>query len=321
MNYAKHHMWPTTLNSKQDIAQSEVTRLKSLLCGWNNKPIIENKLHSLYNIYYNGVSGYSLSKVFDLISKNIQNVSIDYVEVLTGSNVDKYVVPESIRSIGLELRTEDNEIIFSSQDEGFISAYVLPSSCSYEGSLNEVPNIQNYCNFSPSHAGTSKYFESDIFDIYHNLFRSEFRLTVSAIIQLLKLQSQIKQKITINYKSARFFSSIEFIVIIPNQINNLSKSNLCCIDTLILTEGDIISMIVHIEKLIAEGNCVICSPLGYAPSLFKANTQQNIKSIKYFRGNSPVSDCQVENEKTAMTINPTPNSKNCNVNTLDFLIT
>ena len=101
-SYAQTQVWPTTLNPKKDIFESEKLRYTALIKNLRYGDNI-NELDAISGENYNPVTGYSLSEIFDSISENIQGAIIDHIEFSTGSNVERYVIPECIKPIGLNI--------------------------------------------------------------------------------------------------------------------------------------------------------------------------------------------------------------------------
>ena len=319
--YAENQVWPTTLNPKIDIFESEKKRYDALIEQWRHvdkKPEINTISHKKFNT----IIGYSLSEVFNSISENIEGIVIDHIKLSTGSNIEKYVVPECIKTIGLNIALKDGKTIYSSQDEESILKYVLPSSCSFNGTLNDALSLDEH-KFSDSFVDAVNHscLGPEIFHIYNNLYKNRFYLTRHAKDLLNQIQAVENKSITIEYKSARFYSGIEAIILLPNRINSKSEVNLYCIDSLVLNKNNINKTLEEIEKSLALNTCVIICPSGYAIPIFKSNTNLKISNFTCMHEEKILSDHDNEFINSAITINPAINSSNLRINTLNFLIT
>ena len=316
--FSKTHCWPTTLNSMQDIRGSEANRLEMLTTNWLDTDLVD-KIDDTHWNSFNGISGFSLQEIFSAVSQCVAGVTLDHFEVLTGSNIGKYVVPESIYPVGLNIRYESGEVIFSSCDRELISKYVLPSSSSFKGTLQEITSLdETNLAFSSSNINI---IDKQLLCIYNHVFDFFFNVTDNALNALVDLRAVAQKDILIHYQSSRYFSSIEAIVIMPNSIARGHSINLYCIDTLTLMRKDWPSLGNYIKQLISNNITIIICPSGYALPLFKANTGLEVSNFETIIRGDRLSSVENEFIESKMILNPAINNANLTINTLNYLVT
>ena len=318
-SHAQTQVWPTTLNPKKDIFESEKLRYTALV----------KNLHYGDNISELDTISKIITQLLDILCqryliqylKMFKAAIIDHIEFSTGSNVERYVIPECIKPIGLNITLKNGETIYSSKNEKSILKYILPSSSSFDGLLNDTLPLDEF-ELCDTLSDTINFSDlgSEIYHVYNNLYRNKFYLTRHARNLLNEIQEIEKQSVVINYQS-EFFSGIEAIVLLPSTFNSLSEASLCCIDSLALKKEHIDILLEEIKNILASNTCVIICPSGFAKPIFKSNTNLNISHYTCIHGRKVLSSYDTSLISAAIPINPAINPKNQTINTLDFLIT